>query len=168
MTTGETKPGGTMETSKQEEAGHEMSIGAWSDRAVGYCVFDGGPAGHTDFKVVVWYSRDRPLDTFKYQVYDVRKGEYTPAVDAWIQLMRTKYTSYDVALREVDLADEQGKTEMLKVGSVIKRELIAAAALEGIVVGIRAAWIQAADDRYENHRPRTGEDQPTRASRHNF
>src|SRR5271157_6415941 len=42
MTTGETQPGGTMEISEQEEAGHEMSIGAWSDRAVGYCVFDGG------------------------------------------------------------------------------------------------------------------------------
>ena len=46
---------------------------------------------HADFKVVIWYRRDRPLDTFKYQVYDLRKGQYTPAVDAWVQLMRTKY-----------------------------------------------------------------------------
>jgi hypothetical protein len=28
----------------------------------------------TDYKVVVWYRRDRPLETFKYEVYDVRKG----------------------------------------------------------------------------------------------
>ncbi|MGZ3415554.1 MAG: hypothetical protein ACXVAT_17180, partial [Isosphaeraceae bacterium] len=76
-----------------------------------------GAAGHTDFKVVVWYRRDRPLDTFKYQVYDVRKGQYTPAVDAWIQLLRTKYPAYDVTIREVDLAREQGETESLKVGS---------------------------------------------------
>src|SRR5271157_3952584 len=42
MTTGETQPGGTMETSEQKETGHEMSIGVWPDRAIGYCVFDGG------------------------------------------------------------------------------------------------------------------------------
>ncbi len=95
----------------------------------------GGAATSTDFKVVVWYSRDRPLETFKYQIYDVRKGEYTPAVDAWLQLMRTKYTSHYVTLREVNLADEKGKTEMLKVGAVVKRELAAAAAMEGVVVG---------------------------------
>jgi len=91
--------------------------------------------GLTDFKVVVWFRRDRPLDTFKFQVYDLRKGEYTPAVDAWVELMRTKYTAYDVRIHEVDLADEQGETDMLKVGSVIKRDLTAAAAREGIVVG---------------------------------
>ena len=66
-----------------------------------------GDAGHTDFRVVVWYRRDRPLETFKYQVYDVRKGQYTPAVDAWIQLLRTKYPAYDITIREVDLAREQ-------------------------------------------------------------
>ena len=90
---------------------------------------------HTDFKVVVWYRSDGPLETFKYQVYDLRKGQYTPAVDAWVQLMHTKYTAYHVASREVDLAHEKGETEMLKVGSVVKRELMAAAALEGIVIG---------------------------------
>jgi hypothetical protein len=87
------------------------------------------------FKVAVWYRRDQPLDTFKYQVYDVRKGQYTPAVDAWVQLMRTKYTAYHVTIRDVDLAHELGETESLKVGAVVKRELMAAAALEGVVVG---------------------------------
>ena len=91
--------------------------------------------GHSDFKVVLLYRRDRPLDTFKYQVYDLRKRQYTPAVDAWVELLRTKYPAYDVTIREVDLAREQGETESLKVGSVIKRELLAAAAREGIVIG---------------------------------
>ena len=107
--------------------------------------------GHTDFKVVVWYRRDRPLDTFKYQVYDLRKGQYTPAVDVWIQLPRTKYPGYDVTIREVDLAREQGETESLKVGSVIKRELMAAAALEGIVIGDTVPGLQA-----RTIAPRTG------------
>jgi hypothetical protein len=87
-----------------------------------------------DFKVVVWYLRDRPLATFKYQIYDVRRDEYTPAVDAWLELMRTRFPAYQVTVRDVELSREEGKTEALKVGSVIKRELMAAAALEGIVL----------------------------------
>ena len=100
---------------------------------------------------MVWYRRDRPLETFKYQVYDVRKGQYTPAVDAWIQLLRTKYPAYDVTIREVDLAREQGETESLEVGSVIKRELMAAAALEGIVIGDTVPGLQV-----RTIAPRTG------------
>jgi hypothetical protein len=88
-----------------------------------------------DFKVITWFRRDQPLATFKYQIYDVRKGEYTPAVDAWLELMRTKHPAYEVTVRNVDLAREKGQTEMLKVGSVIKRELAAAAGLEGVFVG---------------------------------
>jgi hypothetical protein len=88
-----------------------------------------------DYKVVVWYRQDRPLETFKYQTYDVRKGEYTPAVDAWLELMRTKHPAYVVMVRDVDLGREKGETESLKVGSVVMRELTAAASLEGIVVG---------------------------------
>src|SRR5690242_16769928 len=88
-----------------------------------------------DFKVVTWFRRDEPLATFKYQIYDVRKGEYTPAVDAWLELMRTKHPAYEVTVRNVDLAREKGQTEMLKVGSVIKRELAAVAGLEGVFVG---------------------------------
>jgi hypothetical protein len=88
-----------------------------------------------DFKVITWFRRDQPLATFKYQVYDTRKGEYTPAVDAWLELMRTKHPGYEVTVRNVDLTCEKGQTEMLKVGSVIKRELAAVAGLEGVFVG---------------------------------
>jgi hypothetical protein len=90
-----------------------------------------------DYKVVIWYRRDRPLDTFKYQIYDVRKGEYTPAVDAWLELMRSRYPAYHVSVRDVDLSREKGETESLKVGSVVMRELTAVAGFEGIVLGER-------------------------------
>jgi len=90
---------------------------------------------HNDFKVISWFRRDQPLATFKYQIYDLRKGEYTPAVDAWLELMRTKHLAYQVTVREVDLAREKGQTEMLRVGSVIKRELAAVAGLAGVFVG---------------------------------
>jgi hypothetical protein len=92
-------------------------------------------AGRTDFIVLVWYRRHEPLVTFQYQVYDVRKGEYTAAVDAWIQDVRARYPAYLVLVRTVDLAITPGGTESLKVGSVIHRELMIAAARSGVVLG---------------------------------
>jgi hypothetical protein len=92
-------------------------------------------AAKADFKVVVWYRRADPLATFKYEVYDLRKGEYTAAVDAWIRDVPTKHPAYVAVVCDVDLEREKGKTEKLKVGSVIQRELMVAAAMSGIVVG---------------------------------
>jgi hypothetical protein len=94
--------------------------------------------GAADFRVVVWYHRDQPLETFKYQVYDQRKGEYTPAVEDWITLIRTKYPAFQVRVRTVFLDREKGATEALKVGSVIREELLGAAALQGVFLGTPA------------------------------
>jgi hypothetical protein len=88
-----------------------------------------------DFKVLVWYSRSDPLGTFKYEVYDVRKGQFTPRVDSWIQDVRAKYPTYFVLVRDVDLHREKGASEMLKVGAVVQRELMVAASFAGIVIG---------------------------------
>jgi hypothetical protein len=103
----------------------------------------GARAGHAaqpvprrmDFVVLVWYRRKDPLGTFQYQVYDVRKGEYTGAVDAWVHDISTNYPAYLVVVRPVDLSRESGRTEQLKVGSVIHRELLIAAAASGVFVG---------------------------------
>ena len=88
-----------------------------------------------DYKVAFWYRRDRPIETFRYQVYDVRKGEYTRAVDDWTTMMRKKYPGYEVAVRDVDLESETGPNETRKVGAVVHRELLAAAAEVGVFVG---------------------------------
>ena len=50
-------------------------------------------------------------------------------MDDWLALLRSRYTTYVVIVRDVDLAREKGASEQLKVGSVIKRDLLAAAAL---------------------------------------
>jgi hypothetical protein len=94
-----------------------------------------GQAAVADFKVLVWYRRDDALGTFKHQVYDLRKGEYSSAVDAWIKDIRARYPAYIVLVRDVDLQREKGETDKLKVGSVIKRELMIAAAMSGVVIG---------------------------------
>jgi hypothetical protein len=110
----------------------------WAARACGpgeAAAHSGRPAITADFKVLVWYNRSDPLGTFQYQVYDVRKGQYTAKVDDWIRDVQAKYPLYYVAVRAVDLNREKGKTEMLKVGAVVQRELTVAASLAGIVIG---------------------------------
>jgi hypothetical protein len=92
-------------------------------------------ARHADFKVAVWYRKKDSLGTFQYQIYDVRKGEYTAKVDEWAKDVQTRYPGYYVVVRDVDLTREKGETDLLKVGSVIDRELIVAAGLAGIVIG---------------------------------
>ena len=62
----------------------------------------------------------------------MRKGEYTAAVDAWVRNIEQRYPAYFVVVRGVDLKREQGETEQLKVGSVIKRELMVAAGMSGV------------------------------------
>ncbi len=92
---------------------------------------DPGPA---DFKVVVWYRTADPIGTFKYEIYDLRKGEYTARVDDWVKDVKWKYPAYFVVVRDVDLTREKGETERLKVGAVISRELVVAARAAGIVL----------------------------------
>jgi hypothetical protein len=96
-------------------------------------------APRVDYKVVAWFDRARPIASFQYQAYDVRKGEFTPAVEAWVAMMAEKYPNYDVAVRDVDLARESGPTETRKVGAVVHRELLAAAAAEGLFLGAESA-----------------------------
>jgi hypothetical protein len=88
-----------------------------------------------DFKVLVWYRKTDSLGTFKFEIYDLRKGEYTPQVDAWIKNVQTNYPAYYAAVRDVDLKREKGATDLLKVGKVINRELVVAASLAGIAIG---------------------------------
>jgi hypothetical protein len=90
---------------------------------------------HADYKVLIWYRRSDSLGTFKFEIYDVRKGEYTAEVDEWIKDVRARFPEHYVALRDVDLTREKGATDLLKVGKVIDREVAIAASRSGIVIG---------------------------------
>jgi hypothetical protein len=81
-------------------------------------------ASASDYRVVFWYDRARPLDTFKYQAYDLRKGQFTPEVERWLALMKEKYPNYNAYTRDIDLTREQGDTEKHKIGSAIVREFV--------------------------------------------
>ncbi len=90
---------------------------------------------HADYVVVVWYRLDDPLGTFRYQSYNVQKREYTPAVDAWLDFLHQRFPHYEARALPVVLDLEKGATEKIKVGSVIRRELLLAAARSGIILG---------------------------------
>ena len=62
----------------------------------------------------MWYRRADPLVTFNYQVYNLRKGEFTPAVEAWMSEVHGKYPAYTAFTRDVNLNAEKGNTDALR------------------------------------------------------
>jgi len=99
---------------------------------------EGAPDPNVDYRVIVWYRKAEPIDTFKYQIYDLRKNEYSPAVDEWVETTRARYPHFEVIVRDVNVARETGPNDTRKVGSVIYRELLSAAAAQGVFVGAAA------------------------------
>ena len=91
-----------------------------------------------DYKIAFWFRREKPLESFQYQAYDLRKGEYTREVDDWLAVMQSKFPGYVAFVRDVDLAHVKGETEPLKVGAIVQEELWAAAAREGIFLNPQA------------------------------
>jgi hypothetical protein len=84
-----------------------------------------------DYRVVIWFDKSRPIETFRYQAYDLRANQYTKAVEDWLRLIASRYPGYQAYTRDVDLAQERGATDAQKVGSAMVRDLMAAAAYYG-------------------------------------
>jgi hypothetical protein len=79
-----------------------------------------------DFKVAFWYQRRDPLNTFQFQIYDIRKGEYNPvAVAAWLERMAHDFPGYKAYVNDVRVAP--GEEPRKTVASVIIAEHIIAA-----------------------------------------
>jgi hypothetical protein len=55
----------------------------------------------TVLRLVIWYDRRRPFDSFRYRVYDLGKGQYTRAVDDWRALLARSYPDYTVITRDL-------------------------------------------------------------------
>jgi hypothetical protein len=80
------------------------------------------PRATPDYKVVFWFGRDG----WKNQVYDVRKGQYTKAVDDWVNYVEVDPSGYVLpgrmaTVRDVYLNSEKGRTEQEKLASAIER-----------------------------------------------
>lgn len=85
----------------------------------------GPPGPAADVRIVFWYDRSRPLDTFRYQVYDLGRGQYTPAVDDWLGLLHRDYPAYAAYARDFDLSRGPEDTRAHRTGAAIVREFLA-------------------------------------------
>ncbi|MDR3633520.1 MAG: hypothetical protein P4L84_06770 [Isosphaeraceae bacterium] len=72
----------------------------------------------SDLVIVLWLERHDPLGTLRHQTYDRRKGEYTPAVDAWLKMIGREYPNYVAYVRYVDV----GKQD---VGDIVRATVTA-------------------------------------------
>jgi hypothetical protein len=81
------------------------------------------PPPRTGYKVAFWYDRRRPAETFRYQVYDLRKAPYDQAaVGRWLDLVRSRFPDYAAYVRDVPTAREPGKDEQEALMAAIEQE----------------------------------------------
>lgn len=74
------------------------------------------PAPYTpqsDLAIVFWFDWHDPAGTLRHQVYDRRKGEFTPAVHEWLAMVRRQYPDYVTSVRYVDVGQRD-------VGGVVR------------------------------------------------
>jgi hypothetical protein len=77
-----------------------------------------------DFKIAFWFRRNDPLNTFQFQAYDVRKGEYNPVVvEAWLDRIGRDFPGYIAYVKDVRIAP--GEAARQKVAATIIDEHIA-------------------------------------------
>lgn len=84
-----------------------------------------------DLKIAFWYDRSRPLETFRYQVYDLRKHEFTESVADWLELIKHSFPRYDAYIRDVRLGGGRERAEKLEIGDAIVREFLVVGAAHG-------------------------------------
>jgi hypothetical protein len=78
-----------------------------------------------DYRIAFWYRRADPLASMRHQVYDVRKGEYTPAVAGWLQTMHTTRPDYDAYVVDMRLDSQSADTPRKQLATRILAEYIA-------------------------------------------
>jgi hypothetical protein len=79
-----------------------------------------------DYKIAFWYRRSDPLTSIRHQVYDVRRGEYTRAVDDWLETIRVKHPAYAAYVKDVRLKPGTGGASGAKkqLATVILQEYL--------------------------------------------
>lgn len=93
-----------------------------------------------DYRLAILYERSDPLFSFQFRVYNMRKGEYTPEVDAWLARIEKQYPRYHAYVRDIVLKDEpDGNSPERAVASAVLREHLAVAG-PGQGFGIRDTY----------------------------
>lgn len=87
------------------------------------------PVPPAEYKIAYWFAKRDPIQTFQHRVYDVRKGQYTPAVDQWLALVAKRYPGYEAYVRDLRL--EPGLPDRVQVSQAVTRELFVTASYYG-------------------------------------
>lgn len=75
------------------------------------------------FKIAFWYERDRPAESFRYQAYDLRKGEYDPhAVGRWLDVIGARFPRYSAYVKDVTAVSGPDKSVQETLTAAILRE----------------------------------------------
>jgi hypothetical protein len=82
------------------------------------------PVPPADYVVVFWYARSDPLTSLRHQTYDVRQGQYTPAVRQWVETLATKYPAYAAYVREIRIDPQSSASEKKQLATVILQEYV--------------------------------------------
>jgi hypothetical protein len=77
-----------------------------------------------DYKVAFWYRRADPLSSMRHQVYDLRQGQYTAAVDEWLRTMRTTRPDYDAYVKDFRVDPESGESARKQLATMILGEYL--------------------------------------------
>jgi hypothetical protein len=80
-----------------------------------------------EFKVVFWYH----AGAWRARAYDLRKGQYTRAVDDWTRRWNAEHSSetdifslpHSAYVKEVRLSDHPGRSAQEALASAVKREI---------------------------------------------
>ena len=69
------------------------------------------PPASSVYKLLIWYDRTHPFDSFQSRAYNITRGQYTKAVDDWMALMHRDYPRYTIVVHELTVAggDADGK-----------------------------------------------------------
>ncbi len=100
-----------------------------------------------EYKVVYWYDKENPKGTLKYQVYDIRKREFTKDVADWVKKVEFTNPNLIAYQKDVYLGDESGITEKEKLDAAIGREK---RRVDGLKKWIQPPWVSPPGDVQQN------------------
>lgn len=75
-----------------------------------------------DFKLVCWFKRSNPVNTFQCMPYNVGKGQYTAKVDEWLEMMHEHFPNYRAYVKPVWISTKEHVDVEETLAGVIRHE----------------------------------------------
>lgn len=96
-----------------------------------------------DFKIVCWFKRSNPVNTFQSMTYDVGKGQYTAKVDEWLEMMHEHFPNYRAYVKPVWLKTKDPVALEETLAGVVRHERLMAGGEDADYIPPNATFISA-------------------------